>query len=216
MRYQSQDYAEQYAAEYHGGFSFKAIRSRAIAHREITCIKQLVSSSDPTSDSVLDIPCGTGKLGGILQRSFKSIVAADVSEDMMRLAKDQYGDGPVDFRVEDATQLAGDYSDTTWVVCLRLFQRLEKPTRVAILEEFAKTGAKHLVVSYSYGSAWQTIRKKIRALYDVEKNWFSMPSSAEIDQELRAAGFNPVKSRYVIPGLSSEKIIRCERVGAGQ
>ena len=60
-------------------------------------------------DAVLDIPCGTGYLGKILSRSDGDIFAADISMEMMDLAKGEYDKSNfVGFVQSDITEIKSE------------------------------------------------------------------------------------------------------------
>ena len=63
VRYQSEAYARQYQREYQGGLALKNVRSRIIAQREVSVLRSLLQRIETDGRVLLDLPCGTGKLG---------------------------------------------------------------------------------------------------------------------------------------------------------
>lgn len=64
-----------------------------------------------------------------------------------------------------------------------------------------------LLVSYSYGSGLQRIRRAVRTLYAREsRSLFHVPLN-DMMKEIEAAGFKPQKWKYVLTVLSSEIIV---------
>lgn len=210
-RYQSDEYAKNYKNEYLSGWSLKSIRSRVIKDLEINAVRKVLHPLLIPNTSVIDIPCGTGKLGSLLSEYNISIIASDVSNEMMALAKGEYDPSKVVFKQIDATKIDMTDNSIDTVVCLRLFQRLDAPTRQKILGEFYRISKKNLVISYSYNSWWQNIRKSIRKIYDVEKNIFFAPDIAEIMGEIKHAGFTIKTKRFINPVISSEVIIHASK-----
>lgn len=210
-RYQSTDYAETYKKEYVEGVSMKGFRSKIIARNEIDIIERYLTAVVRPGIAVLDLPCGTGKLGSLLSGFDVSIIAGDVSAQMLGLAKSEYTNPDTDFRVIDATDI--DIVDGTIdvVVCLRLFQRLPKATRARILSEFNRINNKFLIISYSYDSLWQKIRSLLRGLYVKHRNVFFSENISTIRAELHEAGYEVEDQRFVLPGLSSELIILAKK-----
>ena len=49
-----------------------------------------------SEDKVLDIPCGAGYIGSVLAKYEASVVASDISEEMMELAKNEYNSEKLD------------------------------------------------------------------------------------------------------------------------
>ena len=211
VRYQSEEYAKNYKNEYISGWSIKSMRSRIIKNLEINSVRRVLHPLLKPNTLVIDIPCGTGKLGNLLSEYNISIIAADVSNEMIALAKDEYDARKTNFMQIDATNInmADGSIDTT--ICLRLFQRLDAPTREKILREFYRITNGNLVISYSYSSWWQKIRSLFRNLYDIEKNIFFSPTVVEILKEIQRAGFQTKKKLYINSVISSEIIIHASK-----
>lgn len=210
-RYQSDEYAKNYKNEYISGWSIKSIRSRIIKNLEINTVRKVLHPLLTPKTSVIDIPCGTGKLGSLLSEYDISIIAADVSNEMIALAKEEYTAKKVSFMQVDATNIDMNDNSINTIVCLRLFQRLDTPTRKKILEEFNRITDGNLVISYSYSSWWQKIRSSLRKLYDVEKNIFFSPTIVEILDEIKKAGFQIENPKTINPIISSEIIIHASK-----
>lgn len=213
-RYQRDSYALRYKQEYREGRGFKNIRSRIIAGREIAVLRALLDRIDINPGSVLlDIPCGTGKLGTLLSSYPARILAADLSPHMMSLASDEYArDKLLGFLRFDAQNIPLEPESIDHIVCLRLFQRLPVELRMNILNEFRRVVKDCLIVSYSYYSAFQNLRNSVRRLYDREKQSFYHESTANIESELRETGFRPTETRHVLYGASSEIVILARAV----
>ena len=207
-RYLNREYARQYKAEYTTGLTPKRLRSRVIAAGEKAVIAQLLHEIDPAGSALLDVPCGAGKLGPLLQTFPVHVVAADVSREMLTFAGEEYDPAQL-LRVLQCDARALPFKDGSVdvVICLRLFQRLPPEARRMILNEFRRVTRGQLLVSYSYASGLQRIRRTIRALYARESGrLFHVPLS-DMMKEIEAVGFRPRKWKYVLPVLSSEIIV---------
>jgi len=206
-RYQSSQYATQYKSEYEAGFSFKNIRSRIIAYREIAVIQSILSDIQDIDGLVLDIPCGTGKLGKTLSSFPVTILASDISSEMMALARKEYNPKKFKGFVQlNAVNIPYAVESVNTIICLRLFQRVSADARRQILSEFRKIVKSNLIISYSYSSSWQKVRQEIRYLYDYSNPVFFHADIKDIVEEIEETGFLVKKLRYVLPGLSSEVI----------
>jgi len=85
--------------------------------------------------------------------------------------------------------------------------RLPRDAGICFLDEFRRITRGQLLVSYSYGSGLQRIRRAIRTLYAREsRRVFHVPLS-DMMKEIEAAGFRPRQWKYVLPVLSSEIIV---------
>ncbi len=212
-RYQSQRYAKQYKKEYVSDLSIKGIRSRIIANREIKVIKTILDSYVNKGMTIMDLPCGTGKLGPMLSNYPVKIVAGDVSKAMLSLAKNEYKVNTVKYKVIDATNIPCGDGSIDVIICLRLFQRIPKETRKKILHEFNRVGKGVLLVSYSHTSLWQKIRTFIRNLVVQNVNVFFSASMEIIEDELAKAGFKVLYTKSVLPILSSEIVVYAQCPG---
>jgi len=77
-----------------------------------------------------------------------------------------------------------------------------------VLDEFRRITRGQLLVSYSYGSGLQRIRRAVRTLHAREdRRLFHVPLR-DVMKEIEAAGFRPRRWKYVLPVLSSEIIVR--------
>jgi len=208
-RYRNREYARRYKAEYTTGLTPKHIRSRVIAAGERTVIAELLREIDSAGAALLDVPCGAGKLGPLLRTFPAHIVAADVSRAMLAFAGEEYDPAQL-LRVLQCDARALPFKDGSVdvIVCLRLFQRLPPEARRTILGEFRRVTRGQLLVSYSYASGVQWIRRTVRNLYARERGRVFHVSLSDMMREIEAAGFRPRKWKYVLPVLSSEIIVR--------
>jgi len=205
-RYQTIEYATQYKKDYTLDNTFKGFRSRIIAYREIKIVKYFLNKIVNNNMKILDLPCGTGKLGATFSNYPIHVIAGDVSKSMLELAKDEYNNEKIDFKIMDALNIPYDdnYFDT--IVCLRLFQRIPADTRLRILSEFRRTSKRNLIISYSFISIWQKIRFKIKKILVKDFNFFYSDKLKEIELELEESGFEILSKKFVLSFLSSEII----------
>jgi SAM-dependent methyltransferase len=121
----------------------------------------------PRGASVLDIPCGTGRLTGILLARGYRVTGADTSPAMVSRAAALHAGEPVAFEVRDALKTGYEDGRFDAVVCNRLFHHfLEEATRRAALAELRRISKGALVVSFfnlvSLGAWSRRIRYAVR------------------------------------------------------
>jgi SAM-dependent methyltransferase len=213
--YQSAERAQSYkrynTTDWSWGRIVTAIEQKAVA-------RELARYEWSVSDRLLDIPCGTGILGGILSKFPLRIVASDISTQMMELARSEY---PAD-RLEDIMQ--ADITDTPFprqsfacVVTLGFLHRVPPEVKRAALKEISALCSRVAIVSCSVDTRSQ--RAKHAILSRVRRNHVPAPCPAtlkEIVAECEAAGFRVARAFYVIPFLSAEAIVVLEKRGADQ
>lgn len=208
-RYQADEYAENYKREYATGKNFKGFRSWVIARAECNAVRKVVREI-PIVGKVLDVPCGTGKLGPTLSRFPVKITAGDISESMMKYAKGEYAEEKFDgFELCDVCNL--NFPDNTFdtIVCLRLFQRLSRESRIASLQEFARVTKNDLIISYSISTPWQRLKNALKWWHEKGDLIFFHVSRREILAELSSVGFEVKRYQSVLPIISSEVVIHC-------
>lgn len=202
--YRSDEVAQQYDEAFSEEGSF---RHRLVARRERRTVTTLLQQVP--HDTVLDIPAGTGKLAPVFDRAGASVLACDVSPQMLRFARERYARreyADVQFVACDAESVASVLDERFDVaVCLRLFHRVPDDTKRAILAELAEL-ADHVVVSVGITSPYHRYRRALRRRLlggDDRPDWYITETEA---QALFLDGFEIVDEAWILPWLSQEKL----------
>jgi ubiquinone/menaquinone biosynthesis C-methylase UbiE len=217
QHYQDTVIAEKYREEYAGPMTLRSGPARVVANRErriiYAALSDITRQEATTVRRVLDLPCGTGKLASVFAQFNFKIVAADISRQMMEVAAREYNHLPgfVGFEQTDAsaTKFADEEFDA--VICLRLLHRVPDAVRSAILVDLGRISRKHVIVSVGLTNSLQQFRRQVRKIitgtttvpYPVTRSVFS--------EQLSAAGLNPIRWTPVLPVVSSEWIVLCEK-----
>jgi SAM-dependent methyltransferase len=161
---------------------------------------------------ILDIPCGTGILGGILQEFPNPVVAADISAHMMELARPEYAFSHfLGFVQSDITQTPFHPGDFPCIIILGLMHRLPANLRGKVLAEIAALKPRYVIISYSCDSHSQRVKQRL--LKKLKPSHSSAPVPAayrEIVREVNASGFKVRRTHPVVPLLSAEMILVLE------
>lgn len=204
------------AKEYHEAFNkrltWRNLRARLIAEREKRVIGSLLDSI--AVKKVLDIPCGTGKLAPVMAARGYSVVAADISKDMLTIAQQSYSAAAVkevEFAIGDAEkvyeQWAGREIDA--VVCLRLMHRVPESVRQVMLSEISKL-SRYAIISFGVNARYHRIRKKLRyVLFPEPEMQLCLTKLNDIHKEL-AQHFRVISQVWVAPFLSEEIVFLVE------
>ena len=128
--------------------------------REKKCVDKALAHCILSSTSVvLDMPCGTGFIADILLKRRISIVAGDISREMMSLAVEDYqGSKFTGFVEADITNSPFRNNAFDCVLVLGLMHRLPEYVKVKILKDIATITNKYLIISFSETNFLQRLK----------------------------------------------------------
>lgn len=162
---------------------------------------------------ILDIPCGTGIMGDILQQFPNSVVAADISKEMMDLAREEYAFPHfLGFVQTDITQMPFRPGDFACIITLGLMHRLPKAIRKEVLGAIASLRPQHVIITYSLDSPWQSLKQRL--IRKLKPSHIPAPVPAlyrDIVREVGSSGFKVMRTYHTVPLLSAEIIMALER-----
>jgi ubiquinone/menaquinone biosynthesis C-methylase UbiE len=152
----------------------------------------------PGGSVVLDIPCGAGRFHELLKARGHRVLAADISSEMLELAR---AAGRADeYFLADAEKTGLPDKSVDGVFCVRLFHHVAAPEmRRRIFKEFARVSKAWVLVSFYHSNCLKRFRKMI-----LGKNISGEHVSyADLRADAARAGLRPVKTaavaRYVRP-----------------
>jgi SAM-dependent methyltransferase len=187
---------------YQAEFRAKRFASRAISLatdlREKKCVAKawnLVNAARGVS--VLDIPCGAGRMLPLLKKWGFKVIGADVSASMVEEARHYAGpegknclDDNDQLVVTDVFQTGFENKQFDAVMCHRLFQYFNKPQdRRMALEELHRISKGPLIVSFSCNWSLDFVGYKIRRLLGITRKRSCEPISVTtFAKDIRACG----------------------------
>lgn len=165
-------------------------------HRAEMRLVQRAMASVPRTHRVLDVPCGGGRVTLLLAQEGFAVTAADLSEAMLSITRENVAaaglDCPVVRQDIEALTFADRAFDT--VISFRLFHHFPTPEiRQKAVTELCRVARKY--VALSYFSPWS---------YTAAKRWWRAKSGgrvsekhhtplAEVEGYFRGAGFRLVR-----------------------
>lgn len=185
--------------------------------REVRSIFGLLEGT-PQAASLLDLPCGTGRLLPELSAQGFRVTAADSSPHMVELARQHtarsgLGEEATKFRV--ASVLGTGFGDDEFdaVVCNRLFHHFREPAlRVQALAELRRICRGPIVVSFfcnwSLDAAIFHLRQTLR--HRPAKDRIPI-GRAVFARDIAAAGLRVRKWRATRPGVSKQWYVLLDR-----
>jgi ubiquinone/menaquinone biosynthesis C-methylase UbiE len=214
MTYRAKDhYRDEEVAGSYDAKRFTGRKGKLVDRREQRLILDTIRRAGVhPPGSVVDVPCGTGRLTLSLAAAGFLVTGVDVSEQMLDRAVARWAGLPPASRpavvVGDAESLpfVDDVFDV--VVSLRLLGHLPPPTRVRVLCEFRRVSRGPVVVAFYHRLSVQGLvrRRSRRGL-----PWYPV-GLAQIDQELAASGLRRVGRRFMLPFISETVVVQAEPV----
>ena len=203
----AKDYYEQYAK----GTKW----ARFTMWRQRVIIEKIINQCDfQKSDKILDIPCGTGFIGEILCESKASIVAADISMEMMQRARGEYkGDNFCGFVQCDITQSPFIYGSFNCLILLAFMHRLPKDIRQKTWVEAVNLSNRFIVVNYSLDSRLQRLKQFV--VKTIFPDHIPAPSSLSLQEilvEIKSHNLVVRKTYHVAPLFSAKILFLLEKV----
>jgi SAM-dependent methyltransferase len=219
QHYKNREVAHRYHQAFTSRWAWDALRFRFIAYRERQSVAELIRRIEPRGillRSVLDIPCGTGKLAEVWAAFGCKIVAADISTEMLEIARRHYAMSnvkKVEFSIGDVETLAAQFGPDKpdVVVCLRLLHRVPPMVRETMLDQIGKT-ARFGIISFGVDSQYHRMRRRVRSLFYglPSRGSFCQESMSQINKEL-AKHFKVIQMKWIAKYLSEEVLFLVER-----
>jgi len=167
------------------------------------------------SDQLLDIPCGAGILGKVLQRFPFRIVASDISAEMLTLARPEYpSDRLAACTQADITATPFPRASFACVVTLSFLHRVPLEVKRAALREIAALSNRVVIINCSVDTPLQRIKHAV--LSRIRRKHVPAPCPAplsEIIAECESQGLHVVRSSMVVPMLSACALLVLEKRG---
>jgi ubiquinone/menaquinone biosynthesis C-methylase UbiE len=211
--YRNTEKAKEYQDQYIKGAKW----ARFTMWRQKSIIQKFIGHCQiAKSDSILDIPCGTGYAGHILSDSKGDVFASDISMEMMDLAVGQYKQSNFSgFVQSDITQIPFPKGRFRSVVVLALMHRLPCELRAQVLSEINRVSSKYVIISYSVENFSQRVKQWL--LLKIKPTHIPAPSSIPLNvmrEEIANAGFTIIKKKYIMFFLSAKLVFLIEKEGS--
>lgn len=207
-------YTEEAVARAYDRERFTTLVGRTFDRLEKRAIRSTLARAcrDLPAPSVLDIPCGTGRITELLLDFGLQVTGGDISPAMMAVARERcarFG-SRVTWQLLDLDRLALDDHSVDLSTCIRLFHHLDSSQRAAILGELSRVTRRFVVINVSFSSPVYRLRRRLkRALgQGVSK---TQATWADITREVESAGLRVVDRRFVWPLVSEDLILLLQK-----
>lgn len=176
--------AEAYKADHQSKFhrKFSDRKERALLEEYFDVVG--------ASDTILDLPCGHGRLSGFLKERCTNLVEGDWSFNMVELnQRDNGRDGRAYVRCSALEIPLPDRSVDT-VVSFRLSHHLSTPElRERHLQELFRVARKAVIVTWFSSSSLKNVLRELRIKLGMAKGSKNTLANARVREVARACGF---------------------------
>lgn len=164
-------------------------------------------------ETVVDVPCGTGRFTSrILDRGWK-LINGDISLPMLNAAAQHAASGYLGGARMDAERLPFADRGIDVVLSIRFLMHVPRDVRIRIYREYARVACKYVVIDvrhkYCLNLWWKKLRRAIGLRVKVPEHRYSL---SELDADLHEAGLRVVRKAWNYPPFSEKLVLCCERI----
>ena len=169
----------------------------------------------PKSNTVLDLPCGGGRVFLHLAKQGYQVKAADLSDAMIKIAQKNADEAGLGITVEKADVEDLFFADKSvdTIVCFRLFQHFPTPAiRQRAVSEICRVAKQYVALTYFSPYSWTQAKLILREKLGGKKlRKFPTPLS-EVEGYFVNSGYRLVKDFAQLPLVHTLHLAIFERV----
>ena len=171
----------------------------------------------PRGATVLDTPCGGGRVALHLARHGYKVSAADLSEAMIAIATEAMSQNKVACSVEQQDVERLTYADRSFdaIVCFRLFHHFpNSEIRERVIKELCRVAGRFVVLSYFSPLSVTSVKRSIGQALGGKRPQKHATSLREISGYFSQSGFKLVKNFARVPILHTLHVAVFERAAS--
>lgn len=168
----------------------------------------------PPETTILDLPCGTGRLARALLEAGYTVVGADISAEMLEVANERLQQYQARFstQVMDAFSLTGQEQQYQATLCARVLMHFPLETQIEFMQGVARISSKRVVINHSLNSPYQRLRRRIKKLLGHQESAAYPITNDEIKRLLAESGFAEVRRTRINRLISEAVYIVAEKI----
>jgi ubiquinone/menaquinone biosynthesis C-methylase UbiE len=190
-RFRTREQVERYRARYTSG------RRRRVHLKEEASLAQILAGLRPV-ETVLDMPCGTGRLAPLFAKIAERIILADASSVMLEVAREEHPHLQAQYLLTRAERIELADGSVDIAFCHRLLHHIrDRALRARILGELARVSKQYVILSY-FPSGFRTrIRWWLRRLLGMAKEGTGPVSQRAFFEEAASHGLRLVRAATI-------------------
>lgn len=156
----------------------------------------------PKTHRVLDVPCGGGRVTVQLAGLGYRMAAADLSDAMIEIARDNFKKAGIDATVskQDVEKFALSDRSVDTIVSFRLFHHFPNTDiRRRVVKELCRVAAKNVVLSYFSPASFTSAKNALRSKLSGKESKKFATSLKEVEGYFNDCGFKLVKDFAQLP-----------------
>jgi ubiquinone/menaquinone biosynthesis C-methylase UbiE len=196
---------------------FSSITGPTFDPLEKRAIGRLLTKAEATDPirTVLDVPCGTGRISEMLLKRGYTVTCGDISPAMLAAAQKRlssYRSDQVRYVASDVYALEFPDGAFDCVTSIRLFQHLTSEERGQALRELARVSKRYVIAGVVFTSTYYALVRKLRLALGAYAPRHTA-SEQDIRREVAHAGLRVVARHFPQPGYSGGLILLLEKTG---
>jgi 2-polyprenyl-3-methyl-5-hydroxy-6-metoxy-1,4-benzoquinol methylase len=202
-------YQEVQVAEQYDGQRFSSLAGRVFNGLEKGTIRRAFHDV-PRHKTVVDVPCGTGRLAETLLEMGFVVTGVDISSAMLDVAKRRLQGYDARFRAlcTDVHDL-GESRPATYDValCARVLMHFPLEQQIAFLRSVAKATRETVIFTQSLSSTYHRLRRRVKRVLGHQPSAGYPITNVEIGRMLKACGLREVRRIRLMPPISEAILI---------
>jgi 2-polyprenyl-3-methyl-5-hydroxy-6-metoxy-1,4-benzoquinol methylase len=213
-RFKDENYASTYNAELKvnstGGTSLRRqVIGSVVAYFEKRAVARLLKYTE--GDSIIDIPCGSGKLNPILKTTGCNIISADASPQMIKFAKEGASTS-FDFLLTDIRFISLKSESIDILISNRFLHRIPAENHEIILKELFRISRKYVVLYFSSKTVFTSFIIALEKYFNIgHRGDIYYLGLKEILGEIELDNWRCIKKVRVLPFISTGVVFLVEK-----
>ena len=213
-RFKDEEYASAYNKELtvsssNGAPFRKRLIGSVVAYFEKRAVSRLLDRTE--GNSIIDIPCGSGKLNPILKFTNCSIISADASPQMIKFAKEDRSED-FEFMLSDIRFIPLKSESVDILISNRFLHRIPAETHEVVLKELFRISRRYVILYFGSKTLFTSLIIALEELFNIgNRGEIYYLEHEDILEEIERDNWVCVKKIRVLPLVSTGTVYLVER-----